>query len=278
MSTTSSSLPASAPVFAIMSALVEEHAGLHYGLADRDVFVERVSARALDAGFSSLLDYYYFLRYDPSAEEERRKLIDALVVNETYFFRELEPLRIAVQHFILPLVREGKRPRVWSAACSTGEEPLTLAMLLHEADLLSQVDLVATDISQRVLDRAESGRFRPRSLRDAFDPELASRWIKEDGAGGFTVSAKLRNAVQWKCLNLLDAQGVSSLGRFDVVFCRNVLIYFGDETLVRVLRSFADVLKPEGVLFVGISESLLRFGNLFRCEEKNRVFFYRRGE
>src|SRR4051812_25795173 len=104
-------LPASPPVFSILSALVAGHAGLHYGLADKDVFVERVSARAVEAGFDSLLDYYYFLRYDPGGAAELDRLVDALVVNETFFFRELEPLRLVVSHFLAPRVREGKRPR-----------------------------------------------------------------------------------------------------------------------------------------------------------------------
>src|SRR4051794_35312987 len=137
-------LTASAPIFAILSALVEEHAGLHYALADREIFLERVSPRAIEAGFDSLLDYYYYLRYDPSGPAELDKLVDALVVNETFFFREIDPLRLVVSEFVRPRVAEGRRPRIWSAACSSGEEPLTLAMLLAEADLLSKVDIVAS--------------------------------------------------------------------------------------------------------------------------------------
>src|SRR3954447_8337457 len=119
-------LAASRSVFAILSALVEERAGLHYGSGDQEIFLEKVAVRAAETGFDSLLDYYYYLRYDPGGEAEIEKLIDALVVNETYFFRELQPLRVLVERFVAPAVRAGHRPRIWSAPCATGEEPLTL--------------------------------------------------------------------------------------------------------------------------------------------------------
>jgi chemotaxis protein methyltransferase CheR len=271
-----SSLTASSPIFAILSALVEEYAGLHYGLADRDVFLDRVAARAQEVGFDSLLDYYYYLRYDPGGAIEREKLIDALVVNETFFFRELAPLRLIVSDFLRPLVRNGKRPRVWCAACSTGEEPLTLAMLLADEGILSDVEIIASDISGRALERARAGRFGRRSLRDAADPRLAARWIQEDPSGTLTVAPELRNAIDWRRLNLCDSSCSAKVGVCDVVLCRNVLIYFSDQTLTRVLGNLTAALGPAGALFVGISESLLRFGTALACEEKNHIFFYRK--
>jgi chemotaxis protein methyltransferase CheR len=98
-------LPAPAPVVAILADLVEERTGLHYGVSDRDMLVEKIADRAVEAGFESLLDYYYFLRYDPEAASELDRLIDALVVGETYLFREFEPLRRIVERFVEPLVR-----------------------------------------------------------------------------------------------------------------------------------------------------------------------------
>ncbi len=269
-------LPASPPIFAILSALIEEYAGLHYGLNERDIFLDRVANRALEAGFESLLDYYYFLRYDPAGPAELEKLIDVLVVNETFFFREIDPLRLVVAEFLLPLVREGRRPRVWSAACATGEEPLTLAMLLAEAGILSRVDIVASDISTRALSRARSGRFGPRSLRDAADPGLVARWIKNDPSGGLTVSSDLCQAIDWRRLNLCEPSSALQVGPCDVILCRNVLIYFSDETLIQVLHNLSDALRADGALLVGVSESLLRFETFLTCEERNHVFFYRK--
>src|SRR6185295_8728466 len=249
---------ATRPVFAILSALVEERAGLHYGPADQELFLDRVRARSDEAGFESLLDYYYFLRYDPAGARELDELVAHMVVNETYFFRELEALRLIVTHFIQPLVSAGHRPRIWSAACATGEEPLTLAMLLAQGDLLAQVDLVASDISQRALDSARSGSFSRRSLRQGADEQLARRWLREE-RGRLHLPLALVEAIEWRRVNLCEPAETAAIGACDVVLCRNVLIYFRDDTVVRVIETLAARLKPQGALFVGVSESLLRF-------------------
>ena len=270
MTTTSSR-----PVFAILGALVEERAGLHYGLTEADLFLERVSARADEAGFDSLLDYYYYLRYDPGGSAEFDELVAHLVVNETYFFRELEPLRLIVDRFVRPLVKAGQRPRIWSAACSTGEEPLTLAMLLAEAGLLASVELLATDISSRALAKAQSGLFSRRSLRHVVAPELAQRWLSEQGSQ-LRVAPELVDAIAWRRLNLCAPAETAAVGDWDVILCRNVLIYFRDETVAQVIQGLASQLRPGGALLVGVSESLLRFGTALACEELDQVFYYRR--
>ncbi len=263
------------PLFAILSALIEARSGLHYGPDERDLLLERTATRGVEAGFDSLLDYYYFLRYDPEGAQELETLIDALVVNETFFFRELEPLRVLVRRGIAPLVARGLRPRVWSAACATGEEPLTLAMLLADANLLHRVDLVASDISTRALDKARAGRFSKRSLRDVPEPRLARRWITEEG-NGLQVDAALREAISWQRINLTDPASFPAPASCDFILCRNVLIYFSDETAARVIEGLSRVLRPGGALFVGVSESLLRFGSTLVCEEVEQAFLYRK--
>ncbi|HEY3595257.1 MAG TPA: protein-glutamate O-methyltransferase CheR [Polyangiaceae bacterium] len=263
-------------VFAILSALVQDYAGLHYSISDQELFIDRVSTRATEVGFESLLDYYYFLRYDPLGAPELEKLVESLVVGETFFFRELEPIRVIASQIVPQLLDRGLRPRIWSAACATGEEPLTLAMLLAEQRLLSKVDLVASDISARSLARAKAGRFGRRSLRDVANWGLAQRWIKEEPTGGLSVSPELIDAIDWRRLNLCDPAATAAMGPCDVILCRNVLIYFNDETLVRVLGNLSRALASEGALFVGVSESLLRFGTFFSCEERNHVFIYRK--
>lgn len=267
-------LPGSSPqVLALLAAFVEEHTGIHYGLADRDVMKEKITARAVDAGFESLLDYYYFLRYDPASAEELDQLIDTLVVGETYFFRELAAPRVVVERVVPRLVALGRRPRIWSAACATGEEPLTLAMLLARAGLLEKVEIVASDISLRALERARSGQFRLRSMRAIPSDFPVDRWLREDG-DRVVVERSLVEAVQWRRLNLIDDRSVRELGSFDVIFCRNVLIYFDDRTAAGVAQRLAHALAPGGLLFVGVSESLLRFGTGLTCEEQGGVFAY----
>jgi chemotaxis protein methyltransferase CheR len=264
------------PVLALLASIVEEHIGIHYRSAELDVLGTKVAVRASDAGFESLLDYYYFLRYDRGGAAEMDALAEALVVNETYFFRELPPLVHAVDRLIAPRVAAGTRPRIWSAACATGEEPLTLAMLLDDRGLLGSVDLFATDLSARVLERAARGRYGPRSLRDTAVPELVARYLRREPDGSVHAPRRLVDAITRRRLNLADPAQVAGLGRFDCVLLRNVLIYFSDETASRVIATISEALVPGGALLVGVSESLLRLGTSLVCEEHEDVFLYRK--
>ncbi|WP_164019914.1 CheR family methyltransferase [Pyxidicoccus trucidator] len=271
-----SSLPMSPQVFAILAALIEQRAGLHYGPEDRDLLADKVAARALDAGFDSLLDYYYFLRYDPAGPEALDSLVDSLLVHETYFFREPLPVSVLVTDVLVPAVRAGRRPRVWCAACSTGEEPLTLAMMLADQGILADVELVASDLSPRALERARTGEHNLRSLR-ALPPGVEGRWM-EVREGRPHVKPELVAAVDWRRVNLVDAAAVAALGAFDAILCRNVLIYFRDDTARRVVELLTRALVPGGQLLVGTSESLMRFGTALSCEERRGAFFYTKAE
>jgi chemotaxis protein methyltransferase CheR len=269
-------LPLSLSVFEILRGLIEERVGLHYGLADLDILRSKLSERAVEMGFDSLLDYYYFLKYDPAAAGEAATLTEHLVVNETYLFREVEQLTLLVDCLLAPRLAAGERPRIWSAACSTGEEPLSIAMMLAARNLLGQVDLVASDISERALAAAQRGQFRPRSLRRDTLPPEALPWIRRGPSGDFTVSRQLIEGISWRRLNLLDREAVRAMGPCDVVLCRNVLIYFSDQTSSQVVEDLAATLRPGGALLVGVSESLLRFGTSLECEEQQGVFLYRK--
>jgi chemotaxis protein methyltransferase CheR len=266
-------LPLSGAVFTILSGLIEERLGLFFSPQDSEILAEKVSPRALERGFDSLLDYYYYLRYDAGAAEELERLAEALVVNETYLGRELDQLSALVDQLLPPLLAERGRARIWSAACSTGEEPFTLAGLLNDRGLLPRVELLASDISQRVLSVAKRGKFSGRSLRSL--PPAASAWLERDGATT-SVKPELLRAVQFHQLNLSDREAVQRMGKLDVVLCRNVLIYFRDATIKAVVESLASTLNPGGYLLIGASESLLRFGAALRCEEHGGAFFYRK--
>jgi chemotaxis protein methyltransferase CheR len=261
-------------LFAIFSHLVEEVSGLSYGESDRELFGEKLAAHALDRGFDALLDYYYRLRYDDPGRVEMTKLVEALLVHETYFFRELAPLVELVNNCIEPAVRVKGRARVWSAACSTGEEPFTMAMLLDARGLLDRVEVVATDISTATIERARTGRHTKRALRDGHPVDLARRYL-EIGAQGVAVSPRIREAVTFSPLNLIDGAAHRDLGLFDAILCRNVFIYFRDAQVMRAIDMLADHLAPGGLIAVGISESLLRFGTRLVCEERGSSFFYR---
>jgi len=261
--------------YAILTALIEERVGLHYNRADQALFEGKVLGRALELGFDSGLDYYYFLRYDDPDGLELAALTELLVVNETYFFREYDKLQAVLARFVLPLVAEGQRPRIWCAACSTGEEAYTIAMWLEERGLLDAVELIASDISPTVLAVAQGGRYRRRSIRQVPEGVDITRHLASEGET-WIVRDSLRSTIQWRRINLLDEAAVQALGQLDLVFCRNVLIYFSDELVRRLADRIAHQLKPGGVLLVGVSESLMRFGIHLTCEEHDGAFVYRK--
>ncbi len=268
-------LELSPTVFSILSSLIEEKVGIFYDLSNRDLLQEKVSARALDAGFNSLLDYYYFLRYDDASQFEFKQLVENLVVNETYFFREWASLKMLTEKFIVPHVSEQRKIRIWSAACSSGEEPLSLAMLLDSMNLLNRVEIVATDISERILQKAQNGRYGRRSLRAVPAPELVARYIRSEG-DVHHIAEHLTSAVRWQNLNLLEFSKFDTLGTFDIIICRNVLIYFSDSTVKNLLQSFSKSLTPDGRLLIGVSESLFRYGNGYVGEEHVGSFIYKK--
>jgi chemotaxis protein methyltransferase CheR len=269
-------LPLSPQVFSILNHLIEERTGLHYDAPEIEILAERLSLRAADLALDSLLDYYYFLRYDEAGARELDALVDLLVVNETYFFRERSQVEVLVDGLLGPMLDERPQVRIWCAACSTGEEPFSLAMRLRQRGLLERAEIVATDISARVLAKAKTGTYRGRSLR-AVDDEARARHFVDVGDGAVRVPDELLSAIRWERVNLLDAARVQALGMFDVILCRNVLIYFRDATILGLIERFASSLRPGGLLRVGASESLLRFGTLFDCEEHGGAFFYRKG-
>jgi chemotaxis protein methyltransferase CheR len=264
----------SAAEYSILTALLEESVGLTYALADKPIFESKLAARMAEANFESALDYYYYLRYDDPAGVELNELVQALVVHETFFFRELAPLRTTVERFLKPLVEAGRRVRVWCAACSTGEEPLTLAMLLASGHLLDKVEIVASDVSGRALQRARSGMFGPRALRQAL-PSWAEPYLTRSD-NGFVAAPELVRKIDWRRVNLTDAAQVQSVGELDLVICRNVLIYFADHTARKVVESLSARLRAQGTLLVGVSESLLRLDTSLVCEEHGGVFVYRK--
>ena len=259
-------------LFAVFANLVEGAAGLHYGAADRELFASKLIGHAAERGHDVLLDYYYRLRYDDPDGVELASLIEALLVHETYLFRELGALIELVDGHLVPIVRARKRARVWSAACSTGEEPYTLAMLLDDRHVLDAVEIIATDLSPMAIQRARQGALGRRTLRDDHPADLAARYT-EVTAHGTSIVARIRDAVQFSIANLIAP--APALGLFDVILCRNVLIYFKDEQILRVIERLAEHLAHDGLIAVGVSESLLRFGTRLLCEERGASFFYR---
>lgn len=267
--------------FRLLKDFVYQHCGLHFSDDNKYLLEKRLAKRLQHNQLKSFKDYYYLLRYSPTREQELTEVVDALTTNETYFFREEFQLRTFSQE-ILPEIRkrkeqEGdKRIRIWSAGCSTGEEPYTIAMLMLDLPGLQdwQIEIVGTDISQRVLQIARKGVYGSSSFR-SMDLSYQARFFTEVD-GKHKVNDEVKKLVTISHLNLFDAPRVSLLGKMDVVFCRNVIIYFDPLGKKKVVESFFQRLRPEGYLLLGHSESLMNITNAFVLRHFTHDMVYQR--
>ncbi|MBL8914383.1 MAG: protein-glutamate O-methyltransferase CheR [Archangium sp.] len=224
--------------------------------------------------------YARYLRFDARGADELETAIDLLVPHETYFFREPVQLR-CFENELMPKILERKERirslHVWSAGCSTGEEPYTLSMLLSAMPSFDgwDLDILGTDLSRKALGTARKAEYGPMALR-ATTPEQQAKYFEKLEGGRVRLLQKYRESVRFGQLNLLDLAAVSVLPRFDVIFCRNVLIYFDQATRRRVVEQFFDRLTDGGHLLLGHSENLLQFSTRFELVQLEGDLVYRR--
>lgn len=249
--------------FVVLRDLVRERFGIWYDDQKRFLLLSRLSTRLAKRGLETYAAYVQFLRYDPRREEEWTDLASVLSNNETYFFRERAQLKALAGTIVDEFLKRSARVRLWSSACSSGEEAYSLAMTLLETGKISDamLSIRATDISPRVLDLADKGFYRALSFR-ATEAALIQKWFKPQG-DGFVIDERIKRLVSFGRCNLLDGPRVASEGPFDAIFCRNVLIYFDKPTQKRVVESFAKALRPGGYLFLGHAESLFHLTDLY---------------
>lgn len=264
--------------YTLLRDLIEERTGVFFDESKRGLLSDKLAELVVAHGLTSFLDYYYLLRYDPEAESHWRRLLDRLAVPETYFWRQSDQLTLLVDH-VLPrlLAARGSRPvQIWSAACCTGEEPLSIAIALAERGQLGHGDIriVGSDASPAMLARARRGRFGERSFR-ALPIHLRERWFRRDGEE-WCIDERIAGSVEWTTANLVVPSDVSALAASDVIYCRNVFIYFSDPAIQRVVRLFAERMPPDGWLFLGAAESLTRFATPFALREIDGAFVYTR--
>lgn len=260
--------------FTLLRDMIAQRLGIWFDDAKRDLLADKVSDLMAARGMTSFLDYYYLLRYDAEADRHWAELTDRLSVPETWVWRQPEQLR-ALADIVAPawLARHPGRPlRIWSAACCSGEEPAGIAIALAEAGLLHRAEIVGSDASTAMIERANRGTFSARSLRNLPD-ELRERWFRCENSS-WRLEPRLRERIRFTVANLVDADAVRPLATADVIFCRNVFIYFADDTIVRTVRTFAQAMPDDGHLFLGASESLTRLGTEFELAEVGAAFAY----
>jgi len=265
--------------------LIRERSGIWLGDSKVSFLQIRIGERLKARNITTPRDYYRFIKYDPAGEEELQKLVDAVTINETWFFRELPPLQAWCQLVAPEILKRSGRLRAWSAGCSSGEEPYTLAMLLLASfpTATLQMEITATDISQRALEVARAGIYDAYSLR-----HTEAQWLKHftpqttPSANGATpharqtINGEVRKLVQFGWANLFDTTLAGRIGQVDVVICRNVLIYFDDQSRRVVLNNFHTALRPEGYLILGSSDTLAHTTSLFDLIRLGEAMVYRK--
>ena len=262
---------------------IYELCGIHIADNRKYLVENRLSARLKELNLKTFGEYYYYLRYDSNRRDELNKLYEVITTNETSFYRNPPQLKVfqdVVLKELLDAMRAkgSRRLRIWSAGCSTGEEPYTLGIILHEV-LKSEIaawdiKISASDISPAVLAAAKAGIYSEYALRTT-PKEIVQKYFKQNGKE-FHLAESVKKLVSFGQLNLSDKLQVRRIERSQIVFCRNVIIYFDDEMKTQVINSFYDNLLPGGALLIGHSESLHNISRALKPEHHKGAIVYRK--
>lgn len=241
----------------------------------------RLAERIAATGSASFVAYFAMLRSD--AEHEIEQLVNAFTVNETYFYREEHQLRCMTSSLLGDLMRRkqpGESFRIWSIPCSTGEEPYSIALWLmeHWGDVDKyNIEIVGSDIDTRALKAAAAGIYGERALM-RLSRDVVRRYFKPLGNERYEIDPGLRDSVQFTKANLIDPIDIAQYRDFDIVFCRNVLIYFDDSSRRSAAENLYDSLRPGGYICLGHSETMSRISPLFRVSRFPDAIVYQKPE
>ncbi|MDD2271520.1 MAG: protein-glutamate O-methyltransferase CheR [Desulfuromonadaceae bacterium] len=267
--------------FHLLRDCIYAHCGIYFDQESKYILEKRLSSRLTDLNLSSFYDYYHFIKYNRNKEHELTDIMDVLTTNETYFFRESIQLKAFSDEVIPELIKRkiarGNRTlRIWSAGCSTGEEPYTIAMLLSTMPELIgwKIEIIGTDISNKVLSQARRGVYGKSSFRATNENDLRRFFVAQDD--GYKVNDSIRALVTISHLNLFDSHRLALLGKVDLVFCRNVIIYFDQAAKKRVIESFHSALYDGGFLLLGHSESLMNISTQFTLRHFKNDMIYQK--
>lgn len=262
---------------------LEDACGILLGENKHYLVQSRLNRLATSSGVASLGDLVARLRRERAGGALREQVIEAMTTNETFWFRDNHPYSI-LGNVILPDLHKRKQrtPAIWSAACSTGQEPYSVSIAVQEflsrnPGSFSEVRITATDISPAVLAEARSGCYDAMAVARGLPDDIKNRYFRRDTAHWqerWCVREDIRKRVRFVHGNLMSSY--SALGRFDVIFCRNVLIYFSTESKIDILKRMADSLNPGGYLFLGASEAITQYSSAFEMVRCNPGVVYRK--
>ena len=259
--------------FRLLRDFIHERFGLYFEDGHRASLRSRLAGRLASLDLMNFEDYYHYLRFGPQRAEELERMVSHLTNNETYFYRESPQLQVFADH-ILRGIKErklsgpegglGRTLRILSAGCSTGEEAHTLAMIVYDSGQFFwnwDVQVVGLDVDHVALEKARRGMYFHNSFRSLSPAQLERHFVRQ--GTGSAVKDSIRKMVSLRHGNLVEPSSFDGLAPVDVIFCRNVLIYFSDAMILKVVRTFHDLLAPGGYLFLGHAESLSRITDLF---------------
>lgn len=266
--------------------LIREFVVEEFGLIIDEARLNYISSRLLphleELSLETFLDYYACLKFSPRGSREQQKFISIITNNETYFFREDAQLRVLAEN-VVPQLKDKKQHgnkkkiRLYSAGCSSGEEVYTLAMVLLESGhFLWDWDILVTgmDIDPEMIAKAEEGLYSGRAFQATPQHYLDKYFTRKGDC--FQVKESLRRITRFEETNLLRLDHLLANDRADVIFCRNVFIYFNDDTVRKIVDNFAELLQPEGFLFLGHSESLSRITSRYQPIRHPGAIVYRK--
>lgn len=250
--------------FVELKDIIYSNSGILFTENKKYLLENRLSKRLSELNFSSFKDYIYYLKYDVKKRMELDTLINLVTINETYFLRERGQMDYLVNTIVPDFIKAGKRSiKIWSVPCSTGEEPYSIAILLNNAGLFNKIaiDILATDINSDVVAIAKRGEYRSASFRGVPSDFISKNFIQDDQSS--FIKDEIKNRVRFNTGNI-TSPGISAMvGRMDVIFCRNVLIYFDFEGKKKSIDMFKNVLNNPGFLCLGHSETLTKLSEDF---------------
>ena len=263
----------------LLTDLVAERFGLLFAGSRQDILQSRLRSRLAALHLTDIREYYHYLRAHPSRDDEFEQLAQRLTNNETYFFRDPAQLDAIVDRIVPALAaqRPGRPVRLLSAGCSSGEEPYSLAVKLTDSGIeLSglQWSIDACDLNPLRLEQARRASYEGLSLRACDEAMLRHCFTQSQGR--YVVRERYRKNVRFFCANLAAPNGGLAWGSYDIIVCRNLLIYFSNVAFDRLIARFAQLLPPGGYLVLGHSESLFERSRAFEPVPFNRTVCYRR--
>jgi chemotaxis protein methyltransferase CheR len=265
--------------FRSLRDLIAEKSGIYFDLGKRESLKDNLLERMEDCGLSSFADYFNLLS-SPAGTKEFDHLLNLITIPETYFFRDRAQFS-ALERFVIPeIVKKKSYPgaslRIWSAGCSTGEEPYTIAMILAVAMVDRPIQILATDVSHHALKAAREGVYTARSVRD-MPQEYLNRFFTKNG-DHYLLAESIKQMVEFRYFNLVsEPYPLTEMSGWDIIFCRNVTIYFQAEATRKVIHNFYLSLREGGYLFAGYSESLRYISDEFNTVHMEGAFFYQKG-